>query len=62
MSTSDASKLGLASRMVHADDHISVHRAVAPAMHVSTTFKYNPDPDQLKQWENTDASIVVYRE
>ncbi|KAJ6016591.1 pyridoxal phosphate-dependent transferase [Penicillium herquei] len=40
-------KLSLASRTVHADDHISVHRAVAPAMHVSTTFRYNDDPEKL---------------
>lgn len=41
-------EMGLASRMVHADDHIAAHRAVAPAMHVSTTFRYNEDPEQLQ--------------
>lgn len=46
----------LSSQTVHADDHISVHRAVAPAMHVSTTFRYNDDPDKLKAWDNTDVS------
>lgn len=48
--------LSLASRAVHADDHISAHRAVAPAMHVSTTFRYSDDPDSLEPWGNVDVS------
>lgn len=48
--------LSLASRTVHADDGISAHRAVAPAMHVSTTFRYNDDPTQLQSWDNVDVS------
>ncbi|KAF4124035.1 Cystathionine beta-lyase/cystathionine gamma-synthase [Geosmithia morbida] len=48
--------LSLATRSVHADDHISAHRAVAPAMHVSTTFRYSDDPDQLLGWDNIDPS------
>ena len=51
-----AKNLGFASRTVHADDGISAHRAVAPAMHVSTTFKYNDDPDELSAWSNIDVS------
>lgn len=53
------SKLSLASRLVHADDGISTHRAVAPAMHVSTTFRYNDDPDQLQPEIYTDASLDI---
>lgn len=49
--------LSLASRGVHADDNIAVHRAVAPAMHVSTTFRYSDDPDLLKPSEYTDVSF-----
>ncbi|OLN95942.1 putative trans-sulfuration enzyme [Colletotrichum chlorophyti] len=49
------SKLSLATRAVHADDDISAHRAIAPAMHVSTTFKYNRDPDELRSGENIDV-------
>lgn len=49
-------KLSLATRSVHADDHISVHRAVAPAVHVSTTFRYSDDPEQLLGWGNVDVS------
>ena len=52
----DLSSLSLSSRTVHADDHISVHRAVAPALHVSTTFRYSDDPDQLLGWGNVDVS------
>ncbi|OAQ98785.1 hypothetical protein LLEC1_05422 [Akanthomyces lecanii] len=40
--------LSLASRLVHSDDGISTHRAVAPAMHVSTTFRYSDNPDMLQ--------------
>lgn len=51
------SGLSLSSRAVHADDNISVHRAIAPAMHVSTTFRYSDDPDQLLGWDNIDVSF-----
>lgn len=49
-------QLSLASRSVHADDYINSHRAVAPPMHLSTTFRYSDDPDALKHWDNTDVS------
>jgi hypothetical protein len=49
-------QLSLSSRAVHADDHISAHRAVAPAMHVSTTFKYSRNPDELTICANLDVS------
>ncbi|KAK3394036.1 Cys/Met metabolism PLP-dependent enzyme-domain-containing protein [Podospora didyma] len=39
--------LSLASRSVHADDYINNHQAVAPPMHVSTTFRYSENPDDL---------------
>lgn len=47
-------KLGLSSLSVHADDYINNHRAVAPPLHTSTTFRYNDDPDKLRAWDNTD--------
>lgn len=50
--------LSLSSRAVHADDHIAYHRAVAPAMHVSTTFRYSDDPDMLESWNNVNVSWV----
>lgn len=48
--------LSLSSLSVHADDYISAHRAVAPPLHVSTTFKYHRDPSQLRTWDNTDPN------
>ncbi len=47
--------LSLASRAVHADDYISTHRAVAPAVHVSTTFRYSGDAATLVEGSNVDA-------
>ncbi|KAL2107824.1 hypothetical protein VUR80DRAFT_4703 [Thermomyces stellatus] len=49
-------ELSLATLSVHADEGISAHRAIAPAMHVSTTFRYSDDPDELVPDENVDPS------
>ena len=63
--TERMARLSLASKSVHADDWIQAHRAVAPAMHVSTTFRYDDDPEKLihmrdeskpKSWNNPDVS------
>lgn len=54
--TGKTRELGLASRAVHADDGVSAHRAVAPALHVSTTYAYARDPAQLVPNENLDVS------
>lgn len=54
--TSDDDDLSLASRAVHADDGIAAHRAVAPAMHVSTTFRYARDPERLDPDDVIDVS------
>jgi len=43
-------QLSLASRSVHADDYTNTHSAVAPPMHVSTTFRYSDNPDKLQPW------------
>ncbi|KKA30443.1 hypothetical protein TD95_000622 [Thielaviopsis punctulata] len=47
---------GLATRAVHADEGISAHRAVAPAIHVSTNFRYADDPKDLQHWTNIDPN------
>lgn len=52
--------LSLATRTVHADDGISSHRAVAPAIHVSTTFKYSANPDDLRPGDNTDVRALHF--
>lgn len=56
MAQAEQKKWGLASRAVHADDNVSSHRAVAPPMHVSTTFAYDTDPSKLVPNENVDVS------
>ncbi|KAK3311169.1 Cys/Met metabolism PLP-dependent enzyme-domain-containing protein [Chaetomium strumarium] len=49
-------QLSMASRSVHADDHRNDHAAVAPPMHVSTTFRYDDNPDKLVAWSDIDPS------
>ncbi|KAF4469935.1 cystathionine beta-lyase [Fusarium albosuccineum] len=56
---SSVAGLSLASRAVHADDGIQAHRAVAPAMHVSTTFRYSDDPEELRPWDNVDPNAPL---
>ncbi|PKS10590.1 hypothetical protein jhhlp_002344 [Lomentospora prolificans] len=48
--------LALASLAIHADDGVSAHRAVAPALHVSTTYRYARNPDELVPMENIDSA------
>lgn len=49
--------LSLSARTVHADDYLNSHQSVAPPMHVSTTFRYNRDPDQLAPWSNINVRL-----
>jgi cystathionine beta-lyase/cystathionine gamma-synthase len=49
-------ELSIASLSVHADDYINSHRAVAPPLHTSTTFRYAPDPEDLQPWNNLDPN------
>jgi hypothetical protein len=51
-------QLSMASRSVHADDFENTHAAVAPAMHVSTTFRYSDNPAELKPWGDIGVSDV----
>jgi hypothetical protein len=51
-------KLSLGSLAVHGDDHISSHSAVAPALHVSTTFRYNKCPGNLVPLENVNVRTL----
>ncbi|KAK9776940.1 putative Pyridoxal phosphate-dependent transferase [Seiridium cardinale] len=44
--------LSLSAQTIHADDYLNSHQAIAPPMHVSTTFRYSRNPDELKQWNN----------
>ncbi|CAG8971739.1 hypothetical protein HYALB_00007219 [Hymenoscyphus albidus] len=49
--------LSLSSQTLHADDFLNQGQDVAPAMHVSTTFRYNRDATQLRKWEELDPNI-----
>jgi cystathionine beta-lyase/cystathionine gamma-synthase len=53
-----------ATRAIHGDDGIQQNNAVAPPMHVSTTFRYNDDPDKLVFWgehdPNADRDTNIY--
>ncbi|KAH6630666.1 Cys/Met metabolism PLP-dependent enzyme-domain-containing protein [Chaetomium sp. MPI-SDFR-AT-0129] len=51
-------ELSLASRSVHADDYTNSHAAVAPPMHVSTTFRYSENPDELVAWSDVDPQDI----
>ncbi|KAI0136424.1 Cys/Met metabolism PLP-dependent enzyme-domain-containing protein [Xylariales sp. AK1849] len=48
--------LSLSTQTIHADDFLNSHQDVAPPMHVSTTFRYSRNPDELKQWANENPN------
>jgi hypothetical protein len=48
--------LTLSSKTIHADDYLNKGRDVAPPLHVSTTFRYNRDPDALQTLTSVDVS------
>ncbi len=48
--------LSLSSKAIHADDFLNNGTDVAPPIHVSTTFRYNRDPDALKSWAELQVS------
>jgi hypothetical protein len=50
--------LSLSSKTIHADDYLNKGRDVAPPLHVSTTFRYNRDPDALQTLTSLDVSSL----
>ncbi|KAI0193821.1 pyridoxal phosphate-dependent transferase [Astrocystis sublimbata] len=48
--------LSLSAQTVHADDYLNSHSAVAPPMHLSTTFRYSRNPDELSYMVNTSPN------
>lgn len=48
--------LSPSTRAVHADDPLNVVTDVAPPVHVSTTFRYPSDPEQLKPFHQRQAN------
>jgi hypothetical protein len=51
------SSLSLSTQTIHADDFLNKGQDVAPPLHVSTTFRYNRDPDSLKPVAEVDVSL-----
>ncbi len=48
--------LSPATQAIHADDHLNRTEDVAPAMHVSTTFRYADKPEDLVTAKDLDVS------
>ena len=46
---------------IHADDPLNSGTDVAPAMHVSTTFRYPGDPDALQPVEEEMVSVPWFQ-
>lgn len=51
------SSLSLSSKTVHADDFLNKGQDVAPPLHVSTTFRYSNNPDELVALSDLDVRI-----
>ncbi|KAJ6094280.1 hypothetical protein N7467_003125 [Penicillium canescens] len=49
-------KMHFTTQAVHADDFVSPHRAIAPAMHPAVNYRYARDPDELVEMENDDPN------
>ncbi|KAH7195092.1 hypothetical protein BKA60DRAFT_601503 [Fusarium oxysporum] len=41
------SSMGMATRAIHADDFLSPHHAIAPAIHATVCYRYSRNPDNL---------------
>ncbi|KAI9650488.1 hypothetical protein NHQ30_000504 [Ciborinia camelliae] len=52
------SSLSLSSQTVHADDFLNKGQDVAPALHVSTTFRYSDNPDDLVAVSDLDPHAL----
>lgn len=52
----DLNTLSPATQAIHADDPLNILDDVAPAIHVSTTFRYDSNPDRLFPVHERDTS------
>ena len=52
-------KLSLSSKTIHADDFLNIGQDVAPALHVSTTFRYTNNPDALVPVAEHDVCLPL---
>lgn len=53
---SAARSLSAATQAIHADDYLNRAQDVAPALHVSTTFRYADKPGDLIPVKDLDVS------
>lgn len=51
--------LSLSAQTIHADDYLNSHQAVAPPMHVSTTFRYSSNPDELRAADENVGCLCI---
>lgn len=51
--------LSLSSKSIHADDFLNKGQDVAPALHVSTTFRYSKNPDDLVPAADRDVCLLA---
>ncbi|KAK2691456.1 hypothetical protein QWA68_008857 [Fusarium oxysporum] len=49
-------KFHFSTQAVHADDFVSPHRAIAPALHSAVNYRYARNPDDLVEMENDDPN------
>lgn len=54
--------LSLSSKTIHADDYLNKGTDVAPPMHVSTTFRYDRNPENLKAWGERQVLVIIQSE
>ena len=58
----DLSTLSPSTQAIHADDSLNLVDDVAPPIHVSTTFRYNKDPSQLRPYYERPDPIFAQGE
>lgn len=51
--------LSLSSLAIHADDSLNSGTDVAPPLHVSTTYRYSHNPDDLQPWDPNAVRIYL---
>ncbi|KAK5197968.1 hypothetical protein LTR99_009386 [Exophiala xenobiotica] len=54
------SSLSPATQAIHADDPLNLVNDVAPPIHVSTTFRYDKDPERLRPFHERPRDAPIY--
>ena len=53
------SHISMASRAIHADDSFKQTTDVTPTMHLSTTFRYEDDPEKLVMAKEAPVNLPM---